>query len=179
MAREVQSRRRLNVTRRGLLIAAAAVTVILAISFLARLLESQESAEATAAREIIELTNTVRNANGLASLEEDASLERSARDYAADLSKGAEFDHVDAEGRGPAERAEAAGYRDADSVLENLATGEGEADARTVMTSWLASQPHHDNLVAAEARQMGVACASTGSGGFICALEIGTGAASQ
>jgi uncharacterized protein YkwD len=170
---DVDKRRRLLVTRRGLVIAAGAVAVILAISFLARLLERDESAETTATREIIELTNTVRNASGLESLEEDGSLERSARDYAAYLAKGGEFDHVDAEGRGPTERAEAAGYNDGNPVLENLASGEGRPDARTVITSWLSSQPHHDNLVAAEATEMGVACASD-SGGFVCVQEFGT-----
>ena len=40
------------------------------------------------------------------------------------------------------------------------------------MTSWLASQPHRDNLFASSATDTGVACASSELGSF-CVQNIG------
>jgi len=159
-------------SRRVLLLTLGAVVLILALSFLVRALESEAGLEALAAQDIIERTNITRNELGIHSLEENAALTKAAREYAEAIAKGGAFEHVDAEGRDPQQRADSAGYHDAALVLENLASGDGEPKAYVVVTSWLASQLHRINLLSTEATDLGVACATSESG-FVCVQELG------
>ena len=161
----------LRLSRRTLGIALGAIVIILALSFLARALESKTGSEASAAQGIMERTNITRNDLGIASLEENGALTKAARAYAESIAKGGTFDHVDAEGRDPQQRAANAGYSGG-LVLENLASGDGEAEAQVVMASWLASRPHRDNLLSSDATETGVACAASESG-FVCVQELG------
>jgi uncharacterized protein YkwD len=158
--------------RRILAITLGAIVVVLALSFLARALENKTSSEASPAEGIFERTNITRNDLGIASLDEDGALTKAARAYAESIARSGVFDHVDAEGRDPQQRAERAGYKGAAVVLENLASGNGEPDARVVMASWLASQPHRENLLSSDATDLGVACATSASG-FVCVQELG------
>lgn len=176
--------RNLRLNRRTGLLALAAlatfVALVFVIAIIGRIVDSDDTADAKglAEREIAELTNAVRNSHGLPSLETNEALTKSARGFAEYLAGGGEFDHEDADGNGPEERAAQAGYGDFTAVVENLASGDGEADAWTVMTSWLESQPHRENLIHADATDLGVACAASASSAYVCVLEIGARTAS-
>ena len=154
--------------RTAALAVGALALAVVAAGVLSSLLESDDAPEAVAEREIMDLTDTVRNANGLPSLVSQPALVKAARDLAAALARGAPFEHVDAQGQGPKERATRAGYGPSVLVIENLASGAGEPDARTILASWLASPPHRENLISGEVTDTGVACASSGAGGFVC-----------
>lgn len=174
------SARKLRLTRRTVLLALGALVLLVGIiAIAARVFETEDTAEALASREIAELTNVVRNSHGLLALNTDGALTKSARRFAEYLASSGDFGHVDGEGNGPEERATQAGYRNAVLVRENLARSNGEPDARAVVTSWLASQPHRENMLLADATEIGVACVTSGPSGFICVQEIGARSGSR
>jgi hypothetical protein len=117
-------------------------------------------AEAT----VIAMTNTFRREHGLGALRADPALGAAARAYAAYLAARGGFGHA-ADGRDPAARAEAAGYRSC-SIAENLArvrASRGIAEGSlvdTVVEGWKRSSAHRANLLEASATDIGVAIAS-------------------
>lgn len=128
---------------------------------------------------ILERTNAFRREHGQAPLEEDARLTADARAFAAYLARTGKFSHT-ADGRTPADRANAVGY-DYCRIAENIAFGEdsrgfqSETLAKMLMDGWAASPGHRRNLLDPEPTQIGVgvAAAAGSRGRYIAVQEFG------
>jgi uncharacterized protein YkwD len=103
------------------------------------------------------LTNQIRASYGLAPFRRDARLDAAARLHSEDMAARNYFAHDTPEGLGPTERAAAQGYPT--GVGENIAMG--YATARAVMTGWMASAGHCQNILGV-ARDIGTGTANPG-----------------
>jgi len=110
---------------------------------------------------IVEMTNAFRKDNKLAALKPNAALAAAARAFADYLGKSGKFAH-EADGRQPAQRAEAQGYRYC-TVAENLALNldsrgfETKELARKAVEGWKASPGHRANMLRPHVTEIGVA----------------------
>jgi len=101
--------------------------------------------------------NALRLEGGLAPVAAHPALAQAAGAHAAALARRGVLDHAGEEGSGPGTRARRAGY-DYALVVENLAAG--SSDAEPVLAIWLAREGHRGNLLRAQARDAGIACAA-------------------
>jgi len=114
---------------------------------------------------VLELSNDFRRQNGLAALRPDPALTAAARAFAAYLARTGRFAH-DADGGGPGQRAQAAGYAYCE-VAENLSTETSvvaltpERRAADAMQGWTTSPGHRRNLLLALAVDTGVGASSS------------------
>lgn len=112
---------------------------------------------------ILEMTNSFRKENGLGALKSDPRLHAAARDYAKYLASTGKFAH-DADGRKPAQRAEAVGYKFC-FIAENLALDANRAGfttrklAEEAVSGWKTSPPHRANMLRAGMTDIGVGVA--------------------
>lgn len=116
--------------------------------------------------EVLSLTNA-RRAQGASCggqqfppagpLAPNALLRRAARGHALDMATRDYFDHMSPEGRGPAERAKAAGYA-SPFVGENIAAG--QRTPSEVVDDWMKSTGHCSNIMDARYRVLGVGSAT-------------------
>lgn len=112
---------------------------------------------------IVEMTNAFRKEMRLGEVKPNAALTAAARAFAQYLARTGKFAHQ-ADGRQPAERAEAQGYRYC-SVAENLAMNldsrgfETRALARDAVEGWKNSPGHRANMLQAAVTEIGVAVA--------------------
>src|SRR5262245_24667072 len=110
---------------------------------------------------IVEMTNAFRQENRLGALAPNRALTLAARAFADYLGRSGRFSH-EADGREPAQRAEAQGYRYC-LVAENLALNldsrgfETKQLAREVAEGWKASPAHRANMLLPHATEIGVA----------------------
>lgn len=112
---------------------------------------------------IIEMTNAFRKDSTLQPVKPNSALTAAARAFAEYLAKTGKFAH-DADGRGPANRVKAQGYRYC-QVAENLAVHldsrgfESRQLAREMVEGWKTSPGHRENLLLPDATDIGVAVA--------------------
>lgn len=112
---------------------------------------------------IVELTNAFRRSERLAEVRPNAELTRAAKLFAEYLAKTGRFAH-EADGREPAERVVAAGYRYC-MVSENLASNldsrgfTTEGLAREAVDGWKGSPGHRKNMVEPHVTDIGVGVA--------------------
>lgn len=110
---------------------------------------------------IVEMTNAFRKANTLQAVKPNTALAAAARAFAEYLAKTGKFAH-EADGRTPAERTQAQGYRYC-LVAENLGWNlnsrgfESRQLAREVVEGWKTSPDHRENLLLPGATEIGVA----------------------
>jgi hypothetical protein len=110
---------------------------------------------------IVEMTNAFRTDNKLGALKPNAALTAAARAFADYLGKSGKFGH-EADGRQPAQRAEAKGYRYC-TVAENLALNldsrgfETKQLARNAIEGWKGSPGHRANMLRPHVTEIGVA----------------------
>ena len=110
---------------------------------------------------IIDKTNVFRRQNKLHELRRNPRLDQAARRFAAYLARSGKFSHT-ADGRQPAERIKAAGYRYC-QVAENLALNVDSRGfrapqlAETVVTGWKNSPGHRRNMLVKSMTEIGVA----------------------
>jgi Cysteine-rich secretory protein family len=110
---------------------------------------------------IVEMTNAFRKENRLGEVKPNAALAAAARAFAEYLARTGKFAH-EADGREPADRATAQGYRYC-LVAENLALNldsrgfETRQLAGDVLKGWKDSPGHRANLLQATATEIGVA----------------------
>jgi cysteine-rich secretory family protein len=110
---------------------------------------------------IVEMTNAFRRESRLGALAPNRALTLAARAFADYLAKSGKFAH-EADGREPAQRAEAQGYRYC-LVAENLALNldsrgfETRQLARDVVEGWKTSPGHRANMLLPHATEIGVA----------------------
>jgi hypothetical protein len=112
---------------------------------------------------VVELTNAFRAENRLSSVALNATLTRAARAYAEFLAKSDLFSHT-ADGRQPADRVKAAGYKFC-QVAENLALNldsrgfETRQLARDAVEGWKNSPGHRRNMLTEHVTEIGVGLA--------------------
>jgi hypothetical protein len=110
---------------------------------------------------IVAMTNAFRKENKLGEVKPNPALAAAARAFAQYLARTDKFAH-EADGRQPAERAEAAGYRYC-LVAENLALNldsrgfQTTGLAREVLDGWKTSPGHRANLLEPKVTEIGVA----------------------
>lgn len=109
---------------------------------------------------IVEMTNAFRKENELGALKPNAALAAAARAFAEYLGRSGTFGH-EADGRKPAERALAQGYRYC-TVAENLALNldsrgfETRQLARNAVEGWKGSPGHRANMLQPHVTEIGV-----------------------
>jgi uncharacterized protein YkwD len=86
-----------------------------------------------------------------------STLDQVALQHAVDMAQHAYFDHIDRDGRTPADRVKAVGYQER-LVGENIAYG--PTSVGEVMAGWLASPGHCENIMDPRFAEMGLALAS-------------------
>ncbi|GAA2631908.1 CAP domain-containing protein [Streptomyces axinellae] len=108
--------------------------------------------ETAAEREVLTLVNQERAKAGCQPVKADSGLAGLAQDFSEDMAGRGFFSHTDPDGRSPWDRAEAAGVSDLGG--ENIARG--QANARSVMDSWMNSPGHRANILNCDYRTLGV-----------------------
>lgn len=109
------------------------------------------------------LVNAERTARGLPALTRDSHLDTAARDHSADMADNNYFDHDSQDGTAFSKRITDAGYSWV-SAGENIAAG--QRTAKAVMTSWMASTGHCQNILSGSYLDLGVGLAPGGSYGI-------------
>jgi len=116
------------------------------------------------AEAVRERVNRIRREHGLAPLAADERLAAVARRHSEDMARRGYLDHVDPEGRRPADRIEAAGI-DYRLVGENVVRTRGADDfGEAAVRSWMESTGHRANVLHAAYTHTGVGAALTADG---------------
>jgi uncharacterized protein YkwD len=108
----------------------------------------------------VKATNTARAAKKCAPLRVDGRLTEAARKHSADMVSRNYFSHVSKDGSAFTTRAARAGYTAASA--ENIAWGYPTGDA--VVTAWLKSPAHRDNILNCKNKAVGVGVARKADG---------------
>ena len=95
-------------------------------------------------RSAFNLTNEERAAFGLRGLVWDEELGDVAKRYSIDMCERGFFDHIDPDGKDPAQRIRASGLT-FQYAGENIA--KGYLDGATVMNAWMNSEGHRQNIL--------------------------------
>lgn len=112
---------------------------------------------------IIELTNAFRAEQRLGGLQRNATLALAAQRYADYLAASGRFAH-DADGRSPADRITAAGYKHC-AIAENLALNQKSTGfetrelARSAVEGWKGSPPHRRAMLDPGVTEIGIGIA--------------------
>ncbi len=112
---------------------------------------------------IVQLTNEFRRSEKLGEVKRNRELDHAAKLFAEYLAKTGRFAH-EADGRQPADRAKAAGYKFC-TIAENLALNQdsrgfkSEALAKQVVEGWKNSPGHRKNMVQPGVTEIGVGVA--------------------
>jgi len=101
------------------------------------------SAYADAEAEVFDLVNQARAEAGCGALERDSRLDKAALLHAEDMAANDYFSHDSQDGRSPTDRAAEQGYEG--GVGENIAAGYPDAEA--VMEGWMNSEGHRANIL--------------------------------
>lgn len=107
--------------------------------------------------ELIDLINQERLRNGLPELRIDARLMAAAANHSVDMAGNGTVAHRGSDGSEPDERVIREGYRWR-YVAENI--GCGQQEPQEILNSWLRSPGHRENLLSADASDIGVALAT-------------------
>jgi uncharacterized protein YkwD len=114
-------------------------------------------------RSVLAFTNDLRRENGLPPLRSNTQLSKAAQGFADFMAQREEYGH-EADGRTPAQRARAAGYKDC-MVAENIAyqmrtRGFESAELALAFASgWAKSPGHRRNMLDPEVVEVGIAAA--------------------
>lgn len=105
-------------------------------------------------KEVLTLTNEARKKKGLAALEYELRLEKSAQWMADDMATKNYFSHEDSFGRTIGQRIPSFGYTDYAVLRENIAAG--YSSAKEVVDSWLESPGHYKNIMCPKSKHLGI-----------------------
>ncbi len=126
--------------------------------------------EAELAEEVVELVNEIRQAEGLQPLVLSLALTDVASEFACEMIEEDFFAHINPEtDESPGDRLTVSGYIYF-SMGENLAGG--QTTAQEVVDAWMNSEPHKDNILTPEWREIGVAIRNGGSFGWYWVQEF-------
>jgi uncharacterized protein YkwD len=114
------------------------------------------AANASYENQVVTLTNQERAKAGCPALTVDSRLTAAARGHSQDMATRNYFDHNTPEGVTPWTRITNAGYHYT-SAAENIAEGQPTPDA--VMTAWMNSTGHRENILNCKLRNIGVGLA--------------------
>jgi uncharacterized protein YkwD len=112
---------------------------------------------------VICLTNRERVARGMAALNEEPHLDAAAQGHSEDMAQNNYFDHTDLNGGKPWDRTKAAGYP-SEWVGENIAAG--YRSPFLVMTGWMKSAGHCQNILNSPYVDIGVGVAKVDGSKF-------------
>jgi uncharacterized protein YkwD len=118
------------------------------------------SAERGAEAQVLTLVNQARDSSGCSTLRSNTALAHLAESFSEQMADEGFFDHTDLEGESPWARAAKAGITNLGG--ENIARG--QADAKAVMDSWMASPGHRANILNCDYKTIGIGV-HFGSGG--------------
>ncbi len=110
--------------------------------------------------QLLQLTNKARSEQGLPKLALNATLTEAAMQHSTNMVRQRTLAH-DLDGKGPAERIRALGYRFG-SMGENIA--EGQRTSAEAIDSWLRSPGHRANLLGSAYTEVGFGVATTTDG---------------
>lgn len=111
------------------------------------------------------LVNEVRRERHLIPLRDSPELARIARAHAEDMARRGYFSHVNPDGENPLDRARSAGLRGFRMLAENLGSSDVSGDrARAIVSAWLASPSHRENLLNPAFNAAGLALVRTQAG---------------
>ncbi|MFJ9854248.1 CAP domain-containing protein [Streptomyces sp. NPDC101150] len=116
--------------------------------------------EASAEAQVLDLVNQERAQAGCSPVTASRQLAGLARSFSDDMAARGFFDHTDPDGHTPWDRARDLGIPDLGG--ENIARG--QANAQSVMDSWMTSPGHRANILNCEYKTLGVG-AHFGPGG--------------
>ena len=115
---------------------------------------AQTQLSASATLDVAEVVNGIRAHNGLPAVVVDPALVSAARSHAEDMDRRRFISHTGSDGSQVARRAQAAGFCFR-YINENIAKGFREA--HKVMSAWMSSKGHRENILAARATHFGFA----------------------
>ncbi|MFF6954631.1 CAP domain-containing protein [Streptomyces iakyrus] len=121
--------------------------------------------------QVLALVNTERAAAGCSPVTANDRLTQAADDYSDVMASSGVMSHTGPDGSTMTTRVEAAGYRWS-TLGENIARG--QADAASVMTSWMNSPGHRANILNCSFKELGVGV-HFGDGGPWWTQNFGTG----
>ncbi|WP_419998216.1 CAP domain-containing protein [Streptomyces boninensis] len=110
------------------------------------------SATTAAEQQVLTLVNQERAKAGCQPLKADPALASLAGDFSEDMANRDFFDHTDPDGDDPWDRAQSAGVDNLGG--ENIARG--QANAQSVMDSWMESEGHKANILNCDFKTLGV-----------------------
>ena len=105
--------------------------------------------------------NAERSAVGAPPLAACAALNRAAMDHSADQAAHNKMSHDGSDGSTPWERMHRAGYYYS-SAAENVAAG--QPDVNAVMSAWMGSTGHRNNILSTGSAHVGVGLAHSAGG---------------
>ncbi|MFE1715580.1 CAP domain-containing protein, partial [Streptomyces sp. NPDC058728] len=120
---------------------------------------------------VLSLVNKERAAAGCGPLAANAKLSAAARAYSDTMARSGVMSHTGPDGSTMTSRVEAAGYKWS-RLGENIARG--QADAASVMNSWMNSSGHRANILNCDFREIGIGV-HKGDGGPWWTQNFGTG----
>ncbi|WKX16704.1 MULTISPECIES: CAP domain-containing protein [unclassified Streptomyces] len=121
--------------------------------------------------QVLALVNEERAAAGCSPVTANDRLTRAADDYSDVMASSGVMSHTGPDGSTMASRVEAAGYQWS-TLGENIARG--QADAASVMDSWMNSPGHRANILNCSFKELGVGV-HFGDGGPWWTQDFGTG----
>ncbi|MGW4544891.1 CAP domain-containing protein [Streptomyces violaceorubidus] len=132
---------------------------------------SGSGATGGAEAQVLALVNEERAAAGCSPVTANDRLTRAADDYSDVMASNGVMSHTGPDGSTMASRVEAAGYQWS-TLGENIARG--QADAASVMDSWMNSPGHRANILNCSFKELGVGV-HFGDGGPWWTQDFGTG----
>ena len=119
--------------------------------------------------EVLNLTNQIRASYGLETLTWDSGLSEVGREHCMDMAAREYFAHETPEGISPFDRMHNANIWPI-YAGENIAAG--QIDPQAVVTDWMNSPEHRDNILTPEYTHMGVSMYRGGNLGIYWAQEF-------
>lgn len=110
---------------------------------------------------MLDKVNSYRAAAGVAPVHLCGTLQRSAQSYARQMARTGTFDHRGPDGRMPADRMAAAGYR---GTLTGENIGGGQDTVVQVMRQWRASPSHYAAMTDPRFHHVGFGYSAAGTG---------------
>lgn len=104
--------------------------------------------------EIFDLTNKVRKEHNLPALQLNPALSKIARAHAENMARQGKMEH-DLDGKTPFDRIKAAGYKYA-VAGENIAVAEKGAKLGKIVTLWMDSKGHRENILSPDFTEIGI-----------------------
>jgi uncharacterized protein YkwD len=121
--------------------------------------------------DVVARTNAQRAEHSCAAARIDAKLSTAAREHSVDMAFRQELSHTGADGSDPAVRIKRAGYNLAGGWAENVAAGYPTPEA--VMTGWMNSKDHRDNILNCSLKAIGVGVARAANGQLYWTQDFG------